>query len=295
MDAGSGARILQVGAPPRPAMFRKSLERKLMIKSANPFRALRSMVEFIGGLAQLMFSALLLVPTALLSKRGRRLGWQNLWQQMDRVGVKSVPIVTLVLFCIGAILALQMAPILREYGKVDSVADVISVAIFRELGPLMSAIVLTGFAGASIAAEVGTMVVSEEIEALEAHAINPVRFLVVPRVLASTVMMVCLAIVGDVAGIIGGLTVSGAFLGIGHQQYVTHTFSILQLRDFITGLVKAGVFGALIAGLACHLGLKVTGGASGVGSATTRTVVYTIVALIFVDLLFTSVFYFLGL
>jgi phospholipid/cholesterol/gamma-HCH transport system permease protein len=265
-----------------------------MNSALNPLRPIRAVIEFIGGLSYLLLDALLTIPSALLSKRGRRLGWQNLWAQMDRVGVKSIPIVALVLFCIGAILALQMAPILREYGKVDSVADVISVAIFRELGPLVSAIVLTGFAGASIAAEVGTMVVSEEIEALEAHAINPTRFLVVPRVLATTVMMVCIAIVGDTAGIVGGLTVAQAFLGIGHQQYVAHTFDILQLRDFITGLVKAGVFGSLISGLACYLGLSVTGGAQGVGNATTRTVVFTIVALITVDLIFTAVFYYLG-
>src|SRR3954464_5426851 len=258
------------------------------------FRPIRSTIEFVGGLTYLLFDAFRTIPIALLSKRGRRLGWQNLWAQMDRVGVRSVPIVALVLFCIGAILALQMAPILRDYGKVDSVADVISVAIFRELGPLVSAIVLTGFAGASIAAEMGTMVVSEEIEALEAHAINPIRFLVVPRVVATTVMMVCIAIIGDTAGVLGGLTVGGAFLGLGHQQYVTHTFDILKLKDFITGLVKAAVFGSLISGQACYLGLGVTGGAQGVGSATTRTVVYTIVALITVDLLFTAVFYYLG-
>jgi len=266
-----------------------------MNPALNPLRPIRAVVEFVGGLTYLLLDAFRTIPSALLSKRGRRLGWQNLWSQMDRVGVKSIPIVALVLFCIGAILALQMAPILREYGKVDSVADVISVAIFRELGPLVSAIVLTGFAGASIAAEMGTMVVSEEIEALEAHAINPIRFLVVPRVLATTVMMVCIAIVGDTAGIVGGLSVAQAFLGIGHKQYVAHTFDILQLRDFITGLVKAGVFGSLISGLACYLGLGVTGGAQGVGNATTRTVVYTIVALITVDLIFTAVFYYLGL
>jgi phospholipid/cholesterol/gamma-HCH transport system permease protein len=265
-----------------------------MNRTLNPLRPVRAVIEFIGGLGYLLRDAVVTIPVALFSKRGRRLGWQNLWFQMDRVGVKSIPIVSLVLFCIGAILALQMAPILREYGKVDSVADVISVAIFRELGPLVSAIVLTGFAGASIAAEMGTMVVSEEIEALEAHAINPTRFLVVPRVLATTVMMVCIAIVGDLSGIIGGLVVSQAFLGIGHQQYLTHTFDILQLKDFVTGLVKAGVFGSLIAGLACFLGLGVTGGAQGVGNATTRTVVYTIVALITVDLLFTAVFYYVG-
>src|SRR5690606_6571854 len=175
------------------------------------------------------------------------------------------PIVSLVLFCIGSILALQMAPILETFGMVSSVADIISVAVFRELGPLVSAIVLTGFAGASIAAEIGTMVVSEEIEALEAHAIDPVRFLVVPRVLATTIMMICITIVGDLAGIIGGLTMSQLFLGVGFEQYKVRTFDILELRDFITGLVKAGVFGALISGLACYLGLGVRGGAQGVG------------------------------
>ena len=260
----------------------------------NPATHIRNFVEFIGGLTQLMLATFVTVPAALLSKRGRRLGWQNLWSQMDRVGVKSVPIVALVLFCIGSILALQMAPILRIYGMLGSVADVISVAIFRELGPLVSAIVLTGFAGASIAAEMGTMVVSEEIEALEAHAINPVRFLVVPRVLATTVMMVCIAIIGDAAGIVGGLTVATTFLGISPSQYWTRTFEILEMKDFFTGLIKAGVFGSLISGLASYLGLGVTGGAQGVGNATTKTVVYTIVALIAVDLLFTSVFYYLG-
>ena len=138
------------------------------------------------------------------------------------------------------------------------------------------------------------MVVSEEIEALEAQAIPPIRFLVVPRVIATTIMMVCVAVVGDLMGILGGLIVGQVFLGIGYSQYVNHTFGAILMRDFITGLVKAGVFGTLISGLACYLGLGVTGGAQGVGVATTRTVVLTIVALITVDLLFTSVFYYLG-
>src|SRR3989440_6745608 len=133
---------------------------------------------------------------------------------MVRVGVRSIPIVMLVLFCIGSILALQMAPVLKEYGAVEQTANIISIAVFRELGPLVSAIVLTGFAGASIAAEIGTMVVSEEVEALEAQAISPVRFLVLPRVLATMVMMVCLAVVGDLMGAVGGMTVSRWFLGV---------------------------------------------------------------------------------
>jgi phospholipid/cholesterol/gamma-HCH transport system permease protein len=107
-------------------------------------------------------------------------------------------------------------------------------------------------------------------------------------------MMVCIAVVGDTAGVLGGMLTSGAFLGLSKQLYLEHTFDSLQPRDFITGLAKAGVFGILVSGLACRLGLSVTGGAQGVGVATTRTVVLTIVALIAVDLIFTSVFYYLG-
>ena len=250
-------------------------------------------VTFLGGLGYLLRDTAVAVRYSLFSSRGRRLGWQNLWAQMVRVGVRSIPIISLVVFCIGAILALQMAPILDDYGALAQVADIIGIAMFRELGPLVAAIVLTGFAGASIAAEIGTMVVSEEIEALEAGAIPPVRFLVVPRVLATTIMMVCLAVVADLVGTAGGMFVGRIFLGLGFLQYVERTFSIVKLQDFLTGLVKAGVFGSLISGLACYLGLGVTGGAQGVGNATTRTVVYTIVALITVDLMFTAVFYYL--
>ncbi len=252
------------------------------------------LLEFLGGLGYLLRDTLAQIPRGLLHQRSRRLGWQNLWAQMERVGYRSIPIVSLVLFCIGAILAFQMAPILRTFGMVSRVADIISISIFRELGPLVSAIVLTGFAGASIAAEMGTMVVAEEIEALEAQAIDPVRFLVLPRVVGTTVMMVCIAVIGDLMGVLGGLTISRFFLGISSEQYATHTFDIVKLQDFLTGLVKAGVFGMLISLLACYLGLGVTGGAVGVGKATTRTVVLTIVALIAVDLLFTAVFYFVG-
>jgi len=251
-------------------------------------------LRLIGGLGYLLLDTAKATRAALLSKRGRRLGWSNLWAQMDRVGVQSIPIVSLVLFCIGAILALQMAPTLDSFGLVSTIPDIIAVAVYRELGPLVSAVVLTGFAGASIAAEVGTMVVSEELEALEAQAISPIRFLVVPRVLATTIMMICIAVLGDLMGMLGGLFVSHTVLGVEYRQYLQHTFDMLQVKDFVTGLVKAGVFGSLISSLACYLGMSVTGGASGVGAATTRTVVLSIVSLIIVDLMFTATFYFLG-
>src|SRR2546422_2114402 len=177
-------------------------------------------LETIGGVGYLLRDLLGQLGRALFSKRGRRMGWTNLYAQMDRVGVRSIPIVSLVLLCIGSILSLQMAPILKDFGVVETVADIISVAMFRELGPLVSAIVLTGFGGASIAAEMGTMVVSEEIEALEAQAIDPVRFLVLPRVVATIVMMVCVAVLGNLMGVFGGMTVASGSLGITTGQYL---------------------------------------------------------------------------
>jgi phospholipid/cholesterol/gamma-HCH transport system permease protein len=275
-----------------------SLPRQPLVNVRRPIaliggRAI-AFVEFVGGLGYLIGDTASCVPRGLLARRGRRLGWRNLWAQMVRVGVRSVPIVCLVLFCIGAILSLQMAPILRRYGAESQVASIISVATFRELGPLVSAIVLTGFAGASIAAEIGSMIVSEEIEALEAQAISPIRFLVLPRVIATTIMMVCVAVIGDLTGVLGGLFVCHAMLNINAAQYIRKTFEAVALQDFVTGLIKAGCFGTLISLLACYLGLGVTGGAQGVGVATTRTVVLTIVALITVDLLFTAGFYCFG-
>jgi phospholipid/cholesterol/gamma-HCH transport system permease protein len=254
-----------------------------------------SFFEFVGNIGYLVRDTAAASIGALLARRGRRLGWANLWAQMMRVGVRSIPIVSLVVFCIGAILALQMAPILRTYGALPQMADIIAIAMFRELGPLVGAIVLTGFAGASIAAEIGTMVVSEEIEALEAHAIAPVRFLVVPRVLATIVMMVCLAVLANIMGVLGGGLTAQALLDVNLSQYLDRSLSAITVKDFLTGLLKAGVFGAIISLLACHLGLRVSGGAQGVGVATTRTVVLTIVYLIITDLMFTAVFFWLDI
>lgn len=254
----------------------------------------RDAIEVLGGFGLMLYQVLLAVRESLFARRGRRIGWANLWSQMNRVGISSIPIVGLVLFCIGAILELQMAKPLANFGVVPLSADIVALATFRELGPLVCAVVLTGFGGAAIAAELGTMVVGEEIEAMEAQAIDPVRFLVVPRVLATIVMMVCLTALGDVVAMSGGLTVGFFWLGIGLRQYLAHARELLHVQDFVTGLIKGGVFGLLISAIACFMGLRVKGGAEGVGLATSRTVVFTIVALILVDLLFTGTFFYLG-
>jgi phospholipid/cholesterol/gamma-HCH transport system permease protein len=210
------------------------------------------------------------------------------------VGVLSLPIVMLVQLFIGVILALNMAPTLDSYGQIERVADIVVIAVFRELGPLITAILLSGFAGASIAAELGAMVEGEEIKALRAHALDPIRFLVVPRVLATAVMMVGLTVVADVVGVVGGLITAVGVLGVSPGVYLDGTRAAVDSGDYLTGLVKAGVFGVIIAALACYEGLNVRGGAVGVGRATTMTVVKSIVALIAADTIFATVFYTLG-
>jgi len=227
--------------------------------------------------------------------RRSRFARQSLAEQMVRVGVRSIPIVMLVQGFIGVILALQIAPPLEPWGQVGSIANIIGVAGFRMLGPIITGIVISGFAGASIAAELGTMVVSEEIEAMEAMAMNPVRFLLVPRVIATVLMMVLLTIVADLMIGIGGWVAS--YLAIGPEAHVGYWERMqrqVQYRDFFTGLLQAGVFGVLISIIACFEGLKVKGGAGGVGLATTMTVVYSIVAIILASCIFTIVFYRLG-
>jgi phospholipid/cholesterol/gamma-HCH transport system permease protein len=255
---------------------------------------LKQTVRFVGGLYILLADASSLAARGLVTSR-TKFRYGAVLGQMVRVGVRSIPIIILVQVFIGIILALQMAPTLADYGQVDKVANIIGVAVFRELGPLITAVVLSGFAGASIAAELGAMVEAEEIKALRAQALNPVAFLVVPRVLATVMMMVCLAVISDVVGLLGGFGTGTLILGIDPQLYIQNTQYALLVRDFVTGLVKAGVFGVLISVIACFLGLNVSGGAVGVGRATTNTVVFSIVALIGTDCLFTAMFYLFGL
>ncbi|MFM7800024.1 MAG: MlaE family ABC transporter permease [Planctomycetota bacterium] len=223
-----------------------------------------------------------------------RMGTSAITAQIVRVGVRSISIVMLVSGSIGIILALQTSPTLEEYGQTDKVANLIGVAVFRELGPLIAAIVMVGFAGASIAAELGTMVVGEEVEALEAMGLNPVRYLVVPRLVATVSSLLALAVVSDLTAVFFGMVVGTTALGIPYDLYVSNTIAQLKMTDFVTGLLKAGVFGLLLGLIACHNGLRVTGGAAGVGRATTETVVQTVIFVILSDLFFSTIFYAIG-
>ncbi len=244
----------------------------------------------VGGVWFLFVDVMRWITKAMTSRR-IRLGRVAIISQIVRLGARAIGIVMLLSMAIGAILALQMEPPLRDFGQTDKIANIIGVAVLRELGPLISAVILTGFAGAAVAAEVGTMVVGEEIEALEAHALNPVRFLVVPRVIATTFSLVCLTVIANIVAIAAGMFISVYVHGVPAVQYWDNTLSQCEPSDLLTGLVKASVFGALIGLISCYNGLRVTGGAAGVGRATTATVVASVVSVIFADLIFTTIFF----
>jgi phospholipid/cholesterol/gamma-HCH transport system permease protein len=262
----------------------------------------RQSIEKVGGFFNDGFSyvggvGFLGLDTARWTVRGLSgrpwLDLGALTSQMVRVGVKAVPIIALVHFFIGMILPFEMAPVLSDYGMLNQIATIVVKAIFPQLAPIFSAIVLSGFAGAAIAAELGTMVVSEEILALETMGLHPVRFLVVPRVLACIVMLVCLTVVADLLAWAGGLVVYVTVLDMRWREYYDVAVDSLKSWDLLTGLVKSVFFATLVALISCYEGLKVSGGAEGVGRATTKSVVLSIVAIIASNMVLTVFFYYL--
>jgi phospholipid/cholesterol/gamma-HCH transport system permease protein len=262
---------------------------------SNPVQSLGACVlgvlRYAGGMSLLLGSVVHTTLRGFVPGRSRfRFG--ALAGQMVRVGLRSLPIVVLVQLFIGMIMTLQLAPTLADYNQLDKIATVIGIGGFRMLGPIITAIVLSGFAGASIAAELGTMVVSEEIEAMRAMAMNPIRFLVVPRVVATLIMLVLLTVVADLVICVGAFV--ACKLALGPDAYSVFWSTVRRDTsniDLLTGLVQAGVFGVLIGLIACYEGLNVRGGAEGVGRATTNTVVYSLIATIVSSGVFTIGFY----
>ncbi|MFT3685231.1 MAG: ABC transporter permease [Phycisphaerales bacterium] len=284
------------------------IQRTIAKTGLHRVRPAAAAYAFVEGAGELMLDVIDRVGAAVLllresvrwiwrsmTRKKVRLGRPAIVSQLVRVGVRSVFIVSLVSGCVGLILVLQMAPPLDQFGSKDLAANILGVAILRELGPLIAAIVLTGFAGAAIAAELGTMVVGEEIEALEAQALNPVRFLVIPRVLATIAGLAVLSIISNVMAIGAGYAIGVLAVGIPGQTFWDNLLQQAKTVDFITGMVKSLVFGLLIGLIACTNGLRVSGGAAGVGKATTETVVQSVVCIVIADLIFTVIFFALNL
>jgi phospholipid/cholesterol/gamma-HCH transport system permease protein len=214
--------------------------------------------------------------------------------QALRIGMDALPIVCLISLLLGLIMAFQAAYQLRQFGANIFVANLVGVSMVRELGPLMSAILVAGRSGSAIAAELGTMMVGEEIDALRTMGINEIRFLVVPRVYAITVTQPSVTLFADLVGIIGGFLIAILYLDLSATAYLNQTISALSLDDLFTGLSKSVVFAWIIALTGCHCGLHITGGAEGVGRATTTSVVASIFAIIVADSIFTTLSTVLG-
>ena len=214
-------------------------------------------------------------------------------QAMD-VGVRALPILSLITFFIGLILALQGAYELRRFGAINYVAATVAISMTRELGPLITAIVVIGRSGSSFAAEIGTMKVTEEIDALETMAISPVDFLVAPKLVAMVVMVPCLTIWANAMGILGGSVFGVWQAGFTFVRYMQVSVDALILRDITTGLMKSVIFGATITAVGCLEGLSTGVGAEQVGRATTAAVVKSIFLVILEDVVFTALFFFVG-
>jgi phospholipid/cholesterol/gamma-HCH transport system permease protein len=211
---------------------------------------------------------------------------------MVKAGYNSVPIVTVISFFIGIILAFQSAYQLKRVGALIYVANLVGVSITRELGPIMTAIIVSGRSGSAFAAEIGSMKAAEEIDALISMGINPVRFIVVPKLIALMIMVPALTLISDVVGILGGFTLSVSVLEIHPINYFQQTVNALLVKDVITGLMKAWAFGIIITVVGAYQGFKVTGGAEEVGRRTTSAVVASIFLVIVFDLFFTALFYY---
>jgi len=217
-----------------------------------------------------------------------------IFDHMVFMGVQSIVIVFFVMFFTGIVLAMQSAPQLAQMGGLIYVASLVTVSICRELGPVLTALVIAGRVGAAITAEIGSMKVNEQIEALDTMAISPIRYLVVPKLLALFIMLPCLTIVGDASGLFGGYVIGVHNLKINSGLYIQTAIKFLTLKDIYTGLSKSFIFAIIIAMVGAYQGLKTRGGAVGVGKATTISVVTSFILIIISDAIMTGIFFFSG-
>ena len=266
-------------APRRPAI------EEIGVLAAGIGADLRQQIVFIGEASAALAYALTHPST---------IRWKDVWRICERVGADALPIVALISFLLGVILAFQSAIPMRKFGAEIFVADLIGLAMLRELGPLMTAILLAGRSGAAFAAEIGTMTVNQEVDALTTMGLDPVRFLVTPRIIAALLMTPLLTLFADLISLAGGAITLQSF-SIPYVTFIHEVEGIVDYSDFMAGFVKSFVFAVLIAGIGCLRGLQTSAGASAVGDAATRAVVSGIVLLVAVDGVFAVIYYLLDI
>ena len=271
-------------APPEPsatAIFYRNLG---WLRFVDRFgRKGSNIVDYVGGLAEL-------VGEAILDCFSRPFYGTEVMRQMDELGVKSVAITGITALFTGMVLALQTAYSLEAFGGKMFVGRVVSLSLVRELGPVLTALMVGGRVGSGITAEIGSMTVTEQVDALRAMAISPSRRLVVPRVVAVVMMMPVLTAIADALGILGGLAIAVLELRMTFQDYFTSILQQLSISDISSGLSKTLFFGFEIAAIGCYNGLQVEGGAAAVGRATTRTVVLASISILVSDFFLTKLF-----
>jgi len=226
--------------------------------------------------------------------RGQRLRPQRAFSQAMAVGIKAIPIVSLITFFVGLIMALQSAHELEQLGAIQLVASAVAISILRELGPLLTAIIVIGRSGSAFAAEIGTKKVTEEIDALRTMAFDPVAFLVTPKFLAMLVMVPCLTVWADLMGVVGGCVFGVLAANFTIPSYFRATRDAIVAQDIYTGIIKSVLFGLVITAVGCKEGFSTGAGAEEVGRSTTAAVVTSIASVIIVDLVFTAMFYVLN-
>jgi phospholipid/cholesterol/gamma-HCH transport system permease protein len=233
-------------------------------------------LEGVGRAMLLLFSVFKGIFKAPLDIR-------NIFRQMLEIGVNSLPVVLITAVFTGMVLALQTYTGFKRFGAAGLVGSVVALSMTRELGPVLSALIITGRAGAAMAAELGTMRVTEQIDALETLATNPVKYLIVPRFLSGIIMLPALTVVTDIVGIAGGYFVTVILLGASSKTYMRATWDFLEIQDIYSGLIKAGFFGAAFTLISCYKGFYTKGGAEGVGRATTGAVVFSSMTILISD------------
>jgi phospholipid/cholesterol/gamma-HCH transport system permease protein len=249
-------------------------------------RKVLSFIYFFGGLANL-------TGQTIYQTFKPPYKYGQIIEQSEKAGYESLPIVSVVALFIGFIFALQFGYFMQRIGSEMYIASLVALAIVRELGPVITALIVAGRVGAANTAELGSMQVTEQIDALETLATNPVKYLVVPRFVALGMMLPLLTLFADIVGIMGSYLICVLKMGITSSMYMNMTFSALLFKDLFTGLFKAWIFGMVIALVSCYEGFNVEGGAVGVGRATTRSVVISFLMILAADCFITALFYFI--
>ncbi|MBK8906823.1 MAG: ABC transporter permease [Rhodospirillales bacterium] len=216
---------------------------------------------------------------------------RNIAQQMIEIGYFSLPVVGLTAIFTGMVLALQSYTGFARFSAEGAIANVVVVSLTRELGPVLAGLMVAGRIGASMAAEIGTMRVTEQIDALTTLSTNPMKYMVAPRLIAGVLMLPFLVLIADIIGVFGGFLVAVYKLGFNPANYIQDTWDFLQAEDVISGLVKAAVFGFIITLMGCYHGYQSRGGAQGVGAATTNAVVSAAILILCFDYILTEVFF----